>query len=132
MEEELPAIRVLVVDDHRIVREGLASLLGEQKGIEVVGQAGDGREAVNLASRLHPSVVIMDVSMPVMHGDEATRQIKKILPETRVIALSMFEDDEMMQKMFGAGADSYILKTFPSSKLIAAVRGIGDRATQAS
>jgi DNA-binding NarL/FixJ family response regulator len=120
---ENSAIRVLVVDDHKIVREGLASLLAEQKGIEVVGQAGNGREAVNLALKLHPTVVIMDVSMPLMNGDESTRQICKLMPETRVIALSMFEEDETMQRMFRAGAEGYILKTAPSEELFAAIRG---------
>jgi DNA-binding NarL/FixJ family response regulator len=114
---------VLVADDHKIVREGLASLLGEQEGIEVVGQAGNGREAVDLALKLHPSVVIMDVSMPLMNGDDATRQIRKLMPETRVIALSMFEENETMQKMFRAGAERYVLKTAPSEELFAAIRG---------
>ena len=114
---------MLVVDDHKIVREGLASLLAEQHGIEVVGQAGNGREAVNLAFELHPNVVIMDVSMPLMNGDEATRQIRKLMPDTRVIALSMFEESETMQRMFQAGAERYVLKTAPSADLFAAVRG---------
>jgi DNA-binding NarL/FixJ family response regulator len=117
------SIRAVVVDDHKIVREGLASLLSEQSDIEVIGQAGNGREAVSIASRLQPNVVIMDVSMPLMSGDEATRQIKALVPDTRVVALSMFEDDEMIQRMFQAGAESYVLKTAPSAKLIAAVRG---------
>jgi DNA-binding NarL/FixJ family response regulator len=117
------SVRVLVVDDHKIVREGLVSLLSEQKGIDVVGQAGNGREAVDLAMRLHPEVVIMDVSMPVMNGDEATRQILKVMPDTRVIALSMFEESETMQRMFQAGAESYVLKTAPSENLFAAIYG---------
>lgn len=116
-------IRVLVVDDHKIVREGLVSLLSEQPGIEVVGQAGNGREAIDLAVRLTPAVTIMDVSMPLMSGDEATRRIKEILPNTRVIALSMFEENEMIQKMFRAGAENYVLKTAPSAQLLAAIRG---------
>ncbi len=114
--------RVLVVDDHKIVREGLASLLSEQSDIEVVGQAGNGREAVEMANRLSPNTVVMDVSMPLMNGDEATRQIKMMHPETRVIALSMFEDNEMVQKMFRAGAESYVLKTAPSESLLSAIR----------
>ncbi len=116
-------IRVLIVDDHKIVREGLASLLNEQPDIEVIGQAGNGREAISMADHFHPDVVIMDVSMPVMNGDEATRQIKMLMPNTRIVALSMFEDGEIMQKMFQAGADKYILKTAPSGKLIAAIHG---------
>jgi len=120
--ESSPHIRVLVVDDHKIVREGLASLLSEQSDIEVIGQAGNGREAVDMASRLSPHVVVMDVSMPLMNGDEATRQIKMILPETRIIALSMFEDSEMIQQMYRAGAESYVLKTAPSDSLLSAIR----------
>jgi len=120
---ENSAIRVLVVDDHKIVREGLASLLAEQQGIEVVGQAGNGREAVNQALKLHPTVIIMDVSMPLMNGDEATRQIRELMPETRVIALSMFEENETRKRMFQAGAESYVLKTAPSAELFAAIRG---------
>lgn len=115
-------IRVLVVDDHKIVREGLASILSEQPDIEVVGQAGNGREAVESAARLDPHVIIMDVSMPLMNGDEATRQIKSMNPEIRVVALSMFEDNEMIQKMFRAGAESYVLKTAPSETLLSAIR----------
>ncbi len=121
--EKKPRIRVLVVDDHKIVREGLASLLNEQADIEVIGQAGTGREAVKMANSLHPNVVIMDVSMPLMNGDEATRQIKTQVPDTRVVALSMFEDNDIVQKMFQAGAESYVLKTASSARLLAAVRG---------
>ncbi len=115
--------RVLIVDDHKIVREGLASLLNDQPDIEVIGQAGNGREAISMADRFHPDVIIMDVSMPVMNGDEAARQIKMLIPNTRIVALSMFEDDEIMQKMYQAGAERYVLKTAPSVKLIAAIRG---------
>ena len=76
-------LRVLLVDDHQVVREGLATLLGEQRDMEIVGQAGDGREAVDLASLLEPDVIVMDVTMPGMAGDEATRQIKRHQPQTR-------------------------------------------------
>ena len=115
--------RVLIVDDHKIVREGLASLLNDQPDIEVIGQAGNGREAISMADRFHPDVIIMDVSMPVMNGDEATRQIKVLMPSIRIVALSMFEDGEIMQKMYQAGAERYVLKTAPSVKLIAAIHG---------
>ena len=122
MQDNTGRIRVIVVDDHKIVREGLASILSEQPDVEVVAQAGNGREAVDMANRLNPGVVIMDVSMPLMNGDEATRQIKMLHPEIRVIALSMFEDNEMVQKMYRAGAESYVLKTAPSANLLAAIR----------
>jgi len=116
-------LRVLLADDHEIVRQGLVSLLSEEHTVEIVGEAANGREAVNLADRLRPDVVIMDVSMPVMSGDEATRQIKKELPQTRIIALSMWEEPEVREKMYRAGAERYMLKTAPSEELLAAIRG---------
>jgi len=116
-------LRVLLADDHEIVRQGLASLLREEDTIEIVGEAADGREAVNLAHDLRPDVVIMDVSMPLMSGDEAARRIKQDLPQTRIIALSMFEEPELREKMYQAGAENYVLKTAPSRELLAAIRG---------
>jgi DNA-binding NarL/FixJ family response regulator len=94
-----------------------------QPDIEIVGQAVNGREAVDLADQLHPDVVIMDMSMPLMSGDEATRQIKNHLPQTRIVALSMFEDADVRERMYQAGAESYLLKTAPSEELLAAIRG---------
>jgi len=114
--------RLLLVDDHRVMREGLAALLAEQRDIEVVGQAGNGREGVDLAYRLRPEIVIMDVSMPVMAGDEATRQIRHHLPGTRVIALSMFEEAELLERMLAAGAEVYLPKAGPAENLLAAIR----------
>jgi len=116
-------LRVLVADDHRIVREGLRSLLSEQNDIEIVGEAVHGREAVDLALRLEPEVVIMDVAMPLIDGDEATRQIKTHLPKTRVIALSTYQEPEMMQRMYRAGAEGYVLKTASAEELLVAIRG---------
>ncbi len=116
-------VRVLIADDHEIVREGLISLLGDEHSIEVIGEAANGREAVDLADRLRPDVVIMDVAMPLIDGDEATRQIKKHMPDTRVIALSMYEEHENVEKMLAAGAEAYILKTAPAEELLATIRG---------
>jgi PAS domain S-box-containing protein len=118
-----PRLRVLLVDDHKVMREGLAALLNEQADLEVVGQAGNGREAVDLAYRLGPDVVVMDVAMPLMAGEEATRQIKHHLPGVRVVALSMFEETDMAEAMRQAGAETYLLKTAPSDELLAAIRG---------
>ncbi len=115
-------LRVLLVDDHEVMREGLAALLKEQQDMEIIGQAGNGREAVDLACRFEPDVVIMDAAMPVMSGEEATRQIKRQLPRTRVVALSMFGEVEMAEKMRRAGAAAYLLKTAPSEELLAAIR----------
>ena len=114
---------MLLADDHEIVRQGLVALLSEEDTVEIVGEAANGREAVDLADRLQPDVVIMDVSMPVMSGDEATRQIKRHLPQTRIIALSMYEDPRRWSRMHQAGAESYVLKTAPSEELLAAIRG---------
>ncbi len=116
-------LRVLLVDDHEVMREGLATLLNEQGDLEVVGQANNGREAVELANRLRPDVVVMDVAMPVLAGDEATRQIKSQWPHMRVVALSMFEERDMSEAMRRAGAERYLLKTAPSDEVLAAIRG---------
>ncbi len=116
-------LRVLLADDHEIVREGLRSVLSEAHDVEVVGEAANGREAVDLASRLKPDVIIMDVSMPLIEGDDATRQIKMYLPQTRVIALSMYNQPEKIEAMSRAGAERYVLKTAPSEELLAAIRG---------
>lgn len=116
-------LRVLLADDHEIVRQGLVSLLGEEHRVEIVGEAANGREAVNLADRLEPDVVIMDVSMPLMDGHEATRQIKANWPQIRVVALSMYNEPEAMETMQRAGAEGYVLKTAPFEELVAAIRG---------
>jgi PAS domain S-box-containing protein len=119
-------LRVLLVDDHKIVREGLEAMLIEEQDIQVVGQAGNGQEAVEMARRLEPDVIVMDVAMPVMAGDEATRRIRQESPHIRVIALSMFDDPRTADRMRKAGATAYLLKTAPSEQLLAAIRGSED------
>lgn len=121
--ERVAKIRVLVVEDHPIVREGLVGLLQGEFDVEVVGQAGDGVEAVELARRLHPDVIIMDISMPRMNGIEATRRILADLPHCRVVGLSMHDDPAMVQAVRDAGASAYVTKGGPSEALLAAVRG---------
>ncbi len=116
-------LRILLVDDHKIMRDGLAALIGEQADLEVVGQAGDGHQAIELARGMEPDVVVMDVAMPTMPGDEAARQIKAIRPQTRIVALSMFEEPGVAQRMRDAGAEIYLPKTGPSDGLLAAIRG---------
>jgi len=116
-----PRLQVLIADDHEIVREGLLALLRDEHTIEVVGEATNGREAVDLTDRLEPDVVIMDVSMPLLSGEEATRQIKQHRPNTRVVALSMFEDAQTQARMRAAGAEAYVVKTAPSEALLAAL-----------
>jgi CheY-like chemotaxis protein len=122
-EEGEGRLRVLLADDHEIVREGLRSLLSDEHDVEVVGEAANGREAVDLASQLKPDVIIMDVSMPLIEGAAATRQIKACLPRARVIALSMHDQVEKIDAMYRAGAEDYVLKTAPSEELLAAIRG---------
>jgi len=116
-------LRIVLADDHDVVRQGLAALLGEEETIQVVGEAANGSEAVELADRLHPDVMIMDVSMPVMSGEEATRRIKQERPEIRVVSLSMREEPDVRERMCQAGAESYVLKTAPYRELLAAIRG---------
>ena len=116
-------LRILLVDDHKIMRDGLAALIGKQADLKVVGQAGDGRQAVELAHGLGPDVVVTDVALPTMPADEAARQIKAILPQIRIVALSMFEEPGVAQRMRDAGAEIYLPKTGPSDDLLAAIRG---------
>lgn len=116
-------LRVLLVDDHEIVRQGLRSLLQAMPDIVVVGEASNGREAITMTIELRPDVVIMDVSMPLVSGDQATRQIKTCLPKTRVIALSMHDEADKKERIFEAGAEGYVLKTAPAEELLAAIRG---------
>ena len=120
--EDARAIRVLLVDDHRIMREGLAALLTDEPDLEIVGEADNGKEAVDLVQRARPDVVIMDVSMPVMNGIEATRIIKRLYPHVRVIALSMFQEEDMSKGMVGAGAETYLNKMGPAEQLINVIR----------
>jgi DNA-binding NarL/FixJ family response regulator len=115
-------LRVLLADDHKVVREGLTALLNEQEDIEVVGQATNGREAVDLAHEFQPDVVVIDMAMPVMEGDEAARRIKQDLPETRIVGLSMHEEADIVEKMRRAGAERYMLKSAPAEELLAAIR----------
>lgn len=114
--------RVLLVDDHRLMREGLQALLEEEADIEVVGQAGNGVEAVQMAEALRPDVVVMDVLMPIMDGVEAARRIVAQHPEIRIIGLSMFDETDMARKMLQAGAHTYLPKAGPASELLAAIR----------
>jgi DNA-binding NarL/FixJ family response regulator len=115
--------RLLLVDDHALVRAGLRSLL-ESAGFEVVGEAADGREAVSVALRTRPEVVVMDVVMPVLNGVDATRRLVGELPGVRVIGLSGFTDERSVVAMFEAGARGYLLKDSLSDELIEAVRAV--------
>jgi PAS domain S-box-containing protein len=118
-------IRVLLADDHKILRDGLASLLSDAAGVEVVGEAQDGVEAVELALELQPDVVVMDITMPRMNGVEATRKITSALPGIRVIGLSMHNEADMASALEQAGAAMYLTKGGPAGALIDAIRGEG-------
>jgi CheY-like chemotaxis protein len=115
-------IRVLLADDHEVVRDGLASLLSHEPDVEVVAEAPDGTAALEMARRTQPDVVIMDVSMPGLNGPEATRHILRDLPAVRVIALSTYEEEDMASRMLEAGATAYLTKGGPAEALIAAIR----------
>ncbi|MCW2760991.1 MAG: two component transcriptional regulator, LuxR family [Marmoricola sp.] len=115
-------IGVLVVDDHQMVRAGIATLLAATDDVVVLGQAGDGREAVAVAAETMPAVVLMDLSMPVIDGVEATRQILEASPDTRVVVLTSFSDRERVSEALAAGAVGYLLKDCDPADLLAAVR----------
>lgn len=115
-------IRVLVVDDHRLVRAGLMTLLAASADIDVVGEAADGAEGVKVAREVRPDVVLMDISMPVLDGVAATRQLLAELPETKVLALTSFSDRQRVADVTGAGATGYLLKDCGPDELLAAVR----------
>ena len=117
-------IRVLLADDHAVVRHGFKMILAAQPDMEIVGEAGNGREAVELAGRLQPDVVVMDVAMPELNGIEATRRLGGLSPRTRVLALSMHKDSVYVREILRAGARGYLLKDSIAADLLAAVRAV--------
>jgi DNA-binding NarL/FixJ family response regulator len=120
----MKAITVLLADDHMIVREGLRALLSTEADIEVVGEAENGRQAVQLAKRLRPAVVVMDIAMPLLNGLEATRQIVKSVPATKVLILSAHADDEYIEQVTLAGAVGYLIKQTSAHILSKAIREV--------
>jgi DNA-binding NarL/FixJ family response regulator len=120
----MKGVRVLLVDDQALFREALATLLALSPELEVVGQAGDGAEAVAQCARLKPDVVLMDLRMPGVDGIEATRRIAAVQPEVRVLVLTTFEEDEEVFAAIRAGAAGYLLKASPSGKLFEAIRAV--------
>jgi DNA-binding NarL/FixJ family response regulator len=123
------SIRVLLADDHQIVRDGLRSLLAKQMDIEVVGEAENGREALERARELRPDVVVMDIGMRELNGIEATRQVIQEVPDTRVVALSMHSDRRYVADMLAAGASGYLLKDSAFDELALAIRTVADGRT---
>src|SRR5262249_39430152 len=117
-------INVLLVDDHTIVRQGLRVLLEAEPDIAVVGEAETGRQALQMTRKFQPNVVVMDIAMPTLNGLEATRQLNKDFPATKVLVLSSYSDDEYIHQLSEAGAAGYLLKQTAASDLIKAVREI--------
>ena len=116
------SIRVLIVDDQALFREGLETLLSIHRDLQVVGQASNGQEAVELAARLRPHVVLMDIRMPVLNGINATRRLQQVLPGCRVIVLTTFDDREIVFEALRAGAVGYLLKDVGSEQLAESIR----------
>ena len=117
-------IRILLADDHVVVRQGFKMILGAQPDMEIVGEAANGREAVELSEQLKPDLVVMDVAMPELNGIEATRRIAGSVPHTRVIALSMHKDSVYVREVLRAGARGYLLKDSGAGDLVSAVRAV--------
>ena len=120
----MAAFRILVADDHEVVRKGLVSLLQAQPEWQVCGEAGDGREAVEKALQLKPDVVILDIGMPSLNGLEATRQILKANPQARVLILTLHDSDQVVREVLNAGARGFLLKSDAARDLVAAVEAL--------
>src|SRR6267154_2476965 len=117
-------ISVLLVDDHNIVRQGLKALLAAEGDIVVAAEAQTGREAVQLAARLRPEVVVMDLAMPLLNGWEATRQILKVAPSAKILVLSTYDSDEHVQQAIASGAAAYLIKQTAAADLVKAIREV--------
>jgi DNA-binding NarL/FixJ family response regulator len=117
--------RVVIADDHPVFRRGLKALLDGEDGLEVVGDAADGQEAVKVVLDLEPDVVVMDLHMPVLGGVEAAKQIREVLPDIGVLVLTMHEDDELVFAAMKAGARGYLVKTTDDDEIVRAVQAIG-------
>jgi DNA-binding NarL/FixJ family response regulator len=124
----VPKLRILLADDHLVVREGLKALIDREADMEVVGEVADGRDVHQAARKARPDVVLMDVSMPHLNGIEATRQLKRAQPEIRVLALSMYEDRTYVRRMLEAGAAGYVPKRAMAAELLDAVRAVASGA----
>ena len=117
-------VRVLIADDHAVVREGTRRILEQEEGMEVVAEAIDGEEAVKLATELRPDVAIIDISMPNLDGIGATKKIKELCPDIHVLILSVYDDDQFVFSLLEAGAAGYLLKNVRSNELVDAVRAV--------
>ncbi len=120
-------IRIILADDHTILRNGIRSLLEKEEGIEVVGEAEDGREAVEMARKLQPDIVLMDISMPHLNGVEAARHITSTIPTCKVIALSMYSGKKFVMEMLRAGASGFLVKDCIQEEFITAIRTVAEK-----
>lgn len=130
--EKITNIRVLLVDDHQLVRDGLHSRLGETPGIEVVGEAGTGAEALTLAANLQPDLVLLDIGLPDMSGLDVAARLAEVAPGTRALMLSMYDNREYVLSALRAGAAGYVLKDAASKEIIAAIRAVAAGASYCS
>jgi two-component system response regulator NreC len=122
----LQKLRILLADDHEVIRHGIRALIEKEPGWEICGEAVDGRKAVALAEKLGPDIVVMDLGMPELNGLDAARQIKRALPRTEVLIFTGDESEQMIHDVFAAGARSYILKSDLGLHLVAAIRALGE------
>lgn len=125
----MSTLKVLLVEDHIIVRQGVSALLDEEPDIVIVGEASDGSQALALAQKLRPDIVLMDLSLPGLGGVEATRQIREFLPDVRVLVLSMHDNEEYVFRALRAGASGYVLKQSTSTELVLALRAVSAGST---
>ncbi len=126
------SIKILLADDHKIMRDGLRSLIEKNSQFEIIGEAEDGRMTVKLAQELTPDIIIMDIGMPDLNGIEATRRIKATAPKTRVIALSMYYDKRFVSGMLEAGASGYLRKDSGADELVTAIQAVAENGTYLS
>lgn len=119
-----PKTKILIADDHPLLREALCQVFSNQKDMEIVGQAGNGEEAIDLASQLKPDILVMDIMMPKFDGLEASRQIKKIAPNTAILILTAYDDDNYVLGLLEAGATGYLMKSAKGQDLVEAVRAV--------
>ncbi len=122
-------LRIIIAEDHETVREGLKMIIEAQDDMEVIGEAGDGREAIHLAEELKPDIILMDVSMPVLNGLMASAKLSRILPEIKILTLTRHNDEAYLQELLEAGVSGYVLKQSASTELLRAIRAVaaGDK-----
>lgn len=122
----MKTIRVILADDHTVFRQGLKSLLALEEDIKIVGEAANGKEAIDYANQMHPDIIIMDINMPQLNGLEATKRIKADLPKIKIVILTSQGDDKSVFSLIEAGADGYLLKDVAAENLVSAIRDVND------